>query len=196
MNANEQHGCGCGSGSDHPIDALLQEHATILAVLDAAEHEVLRIEGGGEVHESFWRQYLEFLANYADRCHHAKEEDVLFRELERRGLSHESGPTACMRHEHDEMRMGRNRLAEILTSDDTSALCSAVRGGIAALRAHIDKENDVLFPMARDLLDPQATERVRRGFDETEHGVVGAGVHQRYEQLAHTLCDRVRAAVD
>lgn len=195
MKPKEQRGCGCGSGSDHPIDALVHEHTTILAVLDAAEHEVLRIEDGGEIRDSFWRGYLEFLANYADRCHHAKEEDVLFRELERRGMSREAGPTACMRHEHDEMRLGRNRMAELLTSDDAGALCSAVRGSIAALRAHIEKENDVLFPMARDLLDDAAVQQIRRGFGEIEHDAMGAGTHERYEQLAKSLCDSVRAAV-
>ena len=182
--------CGCGRGDVHPIDVLLQEHATILAVLDAAEREVAAVAGGGPVREPFWRRYLDFLGNYADRCHHGKEEDVLFAELEQQLPAWRlSGPTRCMRDEHDEMRRGRHRVAELLTGDDAPALCGAVREGIDELRLHIGKENEVLFPMARAALDAVAIGRLRAGFARIEHVDMGPGAHQRFEALARALAE-------
>ena len=48
---------------------------------------------------------IEIIRNYADGIHHAKEENLLFKKLEEKGLSPYQGPVAVMLHEHTE---GRN----------------------------------------------------------------------------------------
>jgi hemerythrin-like domain-containing protein len=183
--------CGCSCAGQHPIDVLMQEHATILSVLDAGEREIARVAAGDPLRQAFWRDYVQFLDHYADRCHHKKEEDVLFAELEQAGMPREHGPTHCMRNEHATMRALRQRLPALLAALDQNGLCQAVGAGIAMLREHIGKENEVLFPMARTLLGEEAFARVRRGFSRIEHTDMGTGAHERFELLAKALCGDV-----
>jgi hemerythrin-like domain-containing protein len=55
------------------------------------------------------------------------------------------------------------------------------------LRQHIDKENNVLFPMADQVIPPTEHERVTEGFEHVEHEETGEGVHEKYLALADKL---------
>jgi len=55
------------------------------------------------------------------------------------------------------------------------------------LRLHINKENTVLFPLAERMLSDQEQEMIAAEFERIEEEETGAGVHQRYHELAHTL---------
>lgn len=187
-NPHKAHGCGCACGSVHPVDVLSEEHRTIVAVLDAADRELRHLDEGDTPRRVFWVGFLDFLEHYADRCHHGKEEDLLFAELEQAGMPREHGPTHCMRSEHDTMRAGRRRMADAVAADDGATLAHAAHGYVDMLRDHIDKEDQVLFPMAKSMLDGAAVERLRRGFQRVEQDVMGEGTHCRYEELARALC--------
>lgn len=171
----------------HPIDDLAAEHRLVLDVLAAAEREVERLAAGTRFDAVFWPAYADWLANFADHCHHEKEERVLFEELERAGFRREAGPTRQLRAEHDAMRSGSHRLAELLTGDDRAAIVRCVRDGIDHLRAHIAKEDEMLFPLARQILDRAALGRMRAGFHHVEDEVLGAHARNRYDELARTL---------
>jgi hemerythrin-like domain-containing protein len=185
-NASDQ-GCGCNGGSQHPVDVLSAEHRTILAVLDRVASEVRRLEDDAAPDKAFWSPVLDFLENYADRCHHGKEEQVLFAEMERAGLPREGGPTACMRFEHAEGRDRRREMADALAAGNAGALAIAASGYLDLLFEHIHKEEQVLFPLAKSMLDGPGVERVRRGFASLEEHDMGKGTHARYESLAATL---------
>jgi hemerythrin-like domain-containing protein len=180
------HDGGAGSGV-HPVDVLAREHETIRIVLAAMAAEQDRLLDGGDVREAFWAVALEFLEHYADRCHHGKEEQLLFIELERAGLPAAHGPTACMRIEHETGRRGRQAMATALRDADGRRLALAVGAYVALLRDHIGKEDHVLFPMAKSLLDPAAITRLQAGFARVELIDLGAGAYEGYEQLARTL---------
>ena len=180
-------GCGCACGRAHPVDVLSQEHQTILSVLGAMDAELQQLHRGAAIRTPFWTSALDFLEHYADRCHHGKEEQLLFAELERCGLPAEHGPTACMRSEHEQGRLGLRQMAQALLAGDAKALARASGGYVTLLREHIDKEDRVLFPMARMMLDHEAVQRLRAGFERVEHVDMGEGAHLRYEQLARRL---------
>jgi hemerythrin-like domain-containing protein len=55
------------------------------------------------------------------------------------------------------------------------------------LRAHIDKENNILFPMADQLFTPKDQEELIEAFEKVEAEEMGEGVHEKYHQLAHDL---------
>ncbi len=74
---------------------LRQEHDAILKILEAAEEAARRIDAGGPVRRETLSGMSEFLRLFADKCHHAKEEDLLFPLLESRGMPREGGPTAA-----------------------------------------------------------------------------------------------------
>ena len=65
---------------------LRKEHAALLRMLDATEEAARRINAGQAVALETLKGLLEFFHLFADRCHHGKEEDLLFPLLESRRL--------------------------------------------------------------------------------------------------------------
>ena len=177
----DEHCCG-----DHPIDQLHREHAVIVRVLDAIGREVAAMRAGGSLSYGFWLRTLEFLDHYADRCHHGKEEELLFVELERAGMGHGHGPLACLRAEHEVGRAGRAQMLGALRGNDRDGLGHVATAYAEQLRQHIDKEDHVLFPLALELLDDAAIARLRAGFAAHERAL-GEDTHARCQQLAHEL---------
>jgi hypothetical protein len=49
----------------------------------------------------------------------------------------------------------------------------------AARAAHIDKENQILFPLAKQILAEEEQRAPAQAFDAVEHVVVGPGIHER-----------------
>lgn len=112
-----------------------------------------------------------FLRRFADACHHAKEENVLFPALESAGMPRDGGPIGVMLREHVQ---GRGLVAtmtqtaeEARGTDATRAIedfRDAGRQFSMLLRNHIEKENEVLFQMGRRLLAPGDEAELLRGF--------------------------------
>jgi hemerythrin-like domain-containing protein len=175
-----------------PTDTLKHEHQVILVVLDAAEREAQGLQEGGALDAGRVADMVDFFRTFADRFHHAKEETHLFARMHDRGMSLESGPLAVMLHEHVEGRRRVTAVADALPaarSGDPAAIASIVThllGFVQLLRAHIAKEDGVLFPMTDQLLAPQDQEELAQAFDRVAT-VEMEGIHQRYEQLAREL---------
>ncbi len=181
-----------------PTETLKHEHQIILMVLDAAEREAQSIKDSGEVQGERIEKMLDFFRNFADRCHHAKEEKLLFAKMEERGVPVSGGPIAVMLQEHDQGRRRVKAVAEALPkarSGDASAVAS-VRDNLSAyirlLRGHIDKEDHVLYPMADRLFTPEDQQALTKAFEKVEAEEIGEGVHEKYHQLAHDLAERRR----
>ncbi len=174
-----------------PTETLMEEHRLILLVIAQAEQEAERIEQSGSVDEARVGKMLDFFRNFADRCHHGKEEDHLFKLLQHKPPAR--GPVAVMLQEHEIGRGFLRRTQEGLEAlrsgraDGATQVVEGLRGYSELLRAHIDKENYVLFPMADQILAPAEQERLAAVFARVEEEEIGQGVHQRYEELAHAL---------
>lgn len=150
--------------TDGPIEVLLGEHRTILLVLDEVERESRRVEADGAMREAFWQDLLRFLDEFDAGLHHQKEEDLLFPALESVGLSPERGPTAVLRDEHLRSRFWRNRLETALQQRDRARLAVAAGQYVDLTRAHVLKENQILFPLAARLLGDDERARLHREF--------------------------------
>ena len=178
---------------------LRDEHEGILAMLAVVEAAAQRLQNGKEIPADLMTNAVTFFRNFADRCHHGKEEDELFPVLEQRGIPKEGGPIGTMLIEHDQGRafvraMGEaaNRYAQ----GDASAVPALVQntlGYVNLLRQHIWKENEILFPMADQVLSPTDQEQLSAAFEriETEH--IGLGEHERYHALI-AECQKIVAA--
>jgi len=70
-----------------PIGPLMIEHRLIERMIAVLEKETRRIEREKNVDSVFIDSAVDFIRTYADRCHHGKEEDILFRELKGKSLS-------------------------------------------------------------------------------------------------------------
>jgi hemerythrin-like domain-containing protein len=174
-------------------EILRREHDAILNVLEAAEEVAARLRRGEPVRAGVLGELLEFLRLFADRCHHGKEEDVLFPLLESKGLPRDGGPIGVMLLEHDEGRAFIREMAEAAgeyASAPQSAgprWAEAASNYVALLRAHIQKENLILFAMAERILTPDEQARLAEAFEKVEIEKMGAGTHERL----HALMDRL-----
>ncbi len=117
-----------------PTEILKHEHQIILLVLGAADREVQSSQQNGKVQADKVEQMLDFFKNFADRCHHAKEENLLFVKMQQRGIPAQNGPIGVMLQEHDEGRRRLKAVAEALPAarSDDPASVAAVRDNLWA----------------------------------------------------------------
>jgi hemerythrin-like domain-containing protein len=172
---------------------LKDEHRGIERMLNALEKEAARIEAGQEVNVTLVDQGVDFLRNFADACHHHKEEKELFPALERAGVPVEGGPIGVMLADHEEGRKHIRSMAnavEAYKAGDTAAaatLAASARAYVELLRGHIWKEDNVLFKMADQALPDTVQEELVASFDRIETDHMGPGVHERYHQMLDEL---------
>jgi len=184
------------AGKRTPTTVLKDEHRVIETVLDALE----RVAPSDPIDADFVRSALDFFRSYADRFHHAKEEDELFPVLEKSGIPRQGGPIGCMLDEHEQGRAHLRTIADNLDAaagGDAAAL-GAVResaaGYVALLRNHIQKENQVLFVLADQVLSADQQAAVSQAFDRAEQRPENVGKEQRYVALAQDLSQRSQQA--
>jgi hemerythrin-like domain-containing protein len=154
----------------HPIEILTQEHRAIEAQLDALEERIAAIRGGAPLDRPYFEAALDFFRDQADRCHHGKEEALLFPKLKLRGVPEAGGPIGCMLAEHDQGRAYLRAVRENLAAAEhgsVAALDGVLKNATAyieMLRAHIYKEDNVLFRMARMVLEPADIAELQQAF--------------------------------
>lgn len=154
--------------------ALVDEHCLILRMITLLEQNATRTAQGSY---SSWRFYLDgvdFIRNYADRFHHAKEEGVLFEALVKNGMPRENSPVAAMLMEHDQGRkfvLAMEAAAREALDGDPGREHEIARNALAyaaLLRDHITKEDSILYPLAERLIPEAMRREVLEGYREAE----------------------------
>jgi hemerythrin-like domain-containing protein len=174
-------------------DVLKEEHRGIERMLNIVEAAARRLEVGEEVPARVFEGAVDFFRGFADRCHHAKEEEELFPALERHGIPRGNGPIGVMLLEHEQGRQFVRNLAgatERYAHGDRAAqplLVQSALGYVDLLRQHIAKEDGVLFVMADQVLTPQMQQTLVAAFDEIEEKRTGKQEHERYHRLIAEL---------
>jgi len=163
----------------------------ILGVLDAISR---RLEEAGQTRRlpvKPLRDLLKFSRIFIDKCHHGKEERCLFPCLEKLGVPREGGPIGVMLQEHE---IGRNlvkRISEMLdlyekgaaTIEDVLDPCQFY---VELLTQHIQKENNILFPMGDNLMTEE-NHRENMTCYERKEEEIGHEEHRRLVSLAETI---------
>ncbi|MBT8398724.1 MAG: hemerythrin [Gemmatimonadetes bacterium] len=176
-------------------EGLREEHEWILKVSEALE-VILDREPDHGLDFYALEECVSFIRLFADACHHGQEEDLLFPELEARGMPRDSGPLAVMLKEHE---MGRSYVGHMLKAlpdargGDPGArqiLVNSGRGYIELIRAHILKEDNVLFNFADQLVTGGACDRLCRDYGTVCRGVFEGRSKRDLEALAESLLER------
>lgn len=174
-------------------DILSEEHRVIERVIASLETGANRLSSGKEVSPDFFLLAADFIKGFADGCHHKKEEGVLFVAMQENGMPRNTGPLAVMLNEHEEGRRytgGMRQAAERLKAGDQDAIPKIVENALgyaALLHQHIQKEDQVLFPMANQVIPVEQHEQIFEGFEHVEHEETGEGVHEKYLEIANEL---------
>jgi hemerythrin-like domain-containing protein len=179
-----------------PTDILSDEHRVIEQVLDCLEKMVQRSEAEGKLQRQPAQDAVAFFRNFADRCHHAKEEAHLFPAMEAKGLCREGGPTGVMIYEHE---LGRAHVRAMEQAIEGAAAGDAIareefarhaRAYVHMLREHIEKEDHCLYAMANQAFTEEDQQSLLATFERVEHEELGSGTHEKYLRIANELAER------
>jgi hemerythrin-like domain-containing protein len=139
-------------------ELLMSEHRIFEKVLNTLESAANKLERNEAVRPGFFVDAAQFSKGFTDGCHHRKEEGVLFKAMVHNGVSDSTGPIAVMLAEHEQGRRfikAMRAAAEEMEKGDSSAAGRVIenaRGYVSLLRQHIIKEDNILFPMADQVI--------------------------------------------
>ena len=171
---------------------LLNEHKAIQVALNILESIGDRSQKGEVPNTKDINDLLGLLKEFADKCHHGKEEGFLFPALEKAGIRNEGGPIGVMLSEHTQ---GRNYIKQMQHSIevekvDINQFIDASTNYIRLLRAHIQKENSVLFPLIEIRLSASEQIELYENFENHEEKVIGEGRHEELHALLEKLATK------
>ncbi len=166
---------------------LKNEHEGILFGLKILEQMISEFKQSGTADINDIDDMVNFLRLFADKCHHGKEEGLMFPGMEKAGIPNAEGPIGQMLIEHNQ---GRQYIAAMGASTENGALqadsfIEAASGYINLMRAHIEKENKVLFPMGDKIIPMAVQKNLLEQFEEFEEEVMGKGTHEKLHETLH-----------
>lgn len=174
--------------------ALVNEHKLILRMIALLERNAARTAAGSYSNWQFYLDGIDFIRNYADRFHHAKEEDVLFEALIKNGMPRENSPIAAMLMEHDQGR-AHVRAMEAAAVDalagktaDLASLSENALAYVELLREHIAKEDGILYPLAERVVADTLRDEIVAGYAAAE-ARTPADFSARYQALVQKYED-------
>lgn len=172
------------------INELMTEHEAVGLTLRILKRIGQHIDETGAIaNTDHVEQLFDFFGTFVDRCHHGKEEVLLFPAMEQAGISREGGPVGVMLKEH---QLGRDLVARMKAelSDYINGDGNAARrfkrhadDYIELLKFHIEKENNVLFPLAIKHLPEDKLAEMKNGFDRIESEEIGFGKHEGFHRM-------------
>jgi len=178
-----------------PTEQLVEEHDAIKIMLKIMEKVAQKLEAGEKVAPEDLEAMVDFIRTFADKCHHGKEEDLLFSAMTEAGIPGENGPIAVMLMEHDKGRSFVRGLAEGIAGYKNGEKGAArqiaknARNYASLLVQHIDKENNILYPMADMHISAEKQEELLEKFEKVEEEIIGPGRHRELHQTLERLRD-------
>ena len=173
------------------IADLMNEHEAILSAIQILERMIAAMEKARSVDATDMHAFIGFLKEFADKCHHGKEEGLLFPAMVAAGIPDKGGPIGVMLAEHAQGRQLIRDMEESISAGvDRAKLAQAAGGYATLLRNHIQKENMILFPMAERVLTEEQLGKLYEGFEEHEEKVIGQGRHEELHAMLKSLQDK------
>jgi hemerythrin-like domain-containing protein len=169
---------------------LMIEHRLIERMIAVIKDALANIQSSGKVDPLFVDTAVDFIRIYADRTHHGKEEDILFRGLERRELSVED--RRLMKELVEEHLFGRQTTKALVEANtryrngDDSALADISIGLHTLVEfypRHIEKEDKVFFPAARAYFTEDEDRMMLEDFREFDRKMI----HEKYKSVVEEL---------
>ncbi len=176
------------------LQELRQEHEAVKLTLRVLDRICQKIEGSGTLGDpQHVEQLLEFFTVFVDKCHHGKEEELLFPALEQVGVGRDRGPIGVMLEEHQRGRECVRKMKAAFSqfkagaADGAGDFTTSARDYIALLHQHIDKEDGVLYPLAEKQLSAATLAELLKGFETIELEKIGAGKHEEFHKMIDHL---------
>jgi hemerythrin-like domain-containing protein len=178
-----------------PRGPLMSEHRLIEKILNIVSQELDMIKKNNKVYPVFIDTIVDFLRIYADRTHHGKEEDILFKKLENKPLNNtDKKMMQDLINEHINARRVVGELVEAnnkyTTEDLTSVeiIIEKLSYLIKFYPEHIQKEDKFFFPNTEKYFSNQELEDMLDAFWEFDKKMI----HEKYNKLYESLKDKYK----
>ena len=178
--------------AERPTTILSEEHQNILRLIGALVKECESLRSGKELEREFFEKAIDFIRNYADRFHHAKEEDILFVELCKDDVQMHCNPIPQMLHEHDIGRDFVKGMEAGVGENDPSKVMENALNYAQLLQEHIYKEDNILYVMAEEALDAKVKQSILKRFDQAEQKRFEKGSKERFLSIVEELEGRAK----
>lgn len=169
---------------------LMIEHRLIERMIRQIQKVLKQIDATNEVDPLFIDKVVDFIRTYADRTHHGKEEDILFRDLQKKELSNDD--RRVMNELVEEHVFGRHTTKNLVEANNRYR-----NGGKSALTAiedhlhtlvdfypkHIEKEDKVFFPASRAYFTDQEDQAMLDEFWAFDKKMI----HEKYKSVVEAL---------
>ncbi len=172
-----------------PIGPLMWEHRLIEKMLRLFEGEILKINEENKIDAVFIDTAVDFIRTYADRTHHGKEEDILFRDLAKKQLSAEHAKIVNeLVEEHKYARKVVGKLIEAkeryLKGENTAQEVIACLRELAQFYPkHIEKEDKHFFFPCMDYFLKDEQDKMLDEFWEFDKNMI----HEKYKKVVEQL---------
>jgi hemerythrin-like domain-containing protein len=169
---------------------LMIEHRLIERMLAKIQDKLAQAEQTRTIDPLFVDRAVDFIRTYADRTHHGKEENILFRELNNKGLSDVDRKVMDeLIEEHIFGRSTTKALVEANTlyrNGDPSALediASCLRTLVEFYPRHIEKEDNIFFPASRAYFSEAEDQAMLAEFLDFDRKMI----HEKYKSVVDDL---------
>ncbi|MCF8124481.1 MAG: hemerythrin domain-containing protein [Desulfarculaceae bacterium] len=161
-----------------PIGPLMHEHRLIERMVALIQKQAKHLQGGAEPDSKFIADAVDFFRVYADRCHHGKEEDLLFAELRNKELPPElSAITDELIQEH---KLGRGmvkslheaNLAYNVSGVGTQEIIQLLEKLAGFYPEHIEKEDKRFFFPVMEYFNREEMDRMIADFYEFDRKLI------------------------
>ena len=173
-----------------PIGPLMKEHRLIEKMILLMEKEIEKMKKFLKANPLFIDIAVDFIRMYADRTHHGKEEDILFRELEKKALS--PNHSRIMEELVEEHIWARNTVAKLVDTKN-----QYLKGNIELLNdiinhlteltefypKHIEKEDKHFFIPVMKYFTKEEQYKMLQEFWEFDKTLI----HEKYEKVIQNL---------
>jgi hemerythrin-like domain-containing protein len=179
-----------------PTKQLKEEHTGIKVMLQIMGNISDRLESGQAVVAKHLNMIIEFIQIYIDKCHHGKEEFILFPALKETEISNDNGTIEAMLAEHTSLRNHVNQMSRDINDYKKSGgkpadtMVKNIRGYIELLNQHIDKEDTVLYPLADQHLPAMMQGELMWRFEQFEEDVIKKEEQDKLSHLVNVLIDK------
>lgn len=175
-----------------PIGMLMWEHRLIEKVIGLFHEEIAKIKKSDRVNTVFIQTAVDFIRTYADRTHHGKEEDILFRVLETRDLKPEH--RRIMGELIDDHVYARNIVKSLVEVNERYVrgentlpdIVDRLHHLAEFYPKHIMKEDKDFFHQSMQYLPIQEQEEMRSAFEDFDRKMI----HEKYRDIVEGLTGR------
>ncbi|MEW6025806.1 MAG: hemerythrin domain-containing protein [Planctomycetota bacterium] len=171
-----------------PINKLVDEHTLIKNFLALIPDIIRTVDINMEDGRQLIKDGVDFIRSYADRYHHAKEEDILFKYFDAN-----LDIIKVMNEDHQKGRGYVKGILQGITVKDKRVIAEYLNGYRELLTEHIKKEDEILYPwMDQNLSTSQIGEMFGR-FNETDGKF--ADTETKYRNFIKELSNKIQSPV-